>query len=1237
MCIPYYDKLDRILDGAVSHGGIGAPPLARHIEEPTSAMSRGTYWFIIPFLWKYYWRPIKQEEIPAIREDDGAAASLGSFRKFQAAQDSKYAKKHDGAVRKKNLGRDLISFFWPQLVAQVCWALLFTVLQYLPPLGLRLLLRFITERETLKLPDHMAYIYIFMMVLGQSVGFAVYGQALMIGRRICVRMRALIVGEVFTKALRREDRSGTVKKAQAVKATDEADGAEEGAAEQTSTDGRIANLVSVDAFLISEVCAYSFYLVSTPFAIVLNVALLYHTLGQSAIAGIAMLILLIPAQTIMAKLMTVFQHKLLAATDKRLEDATEVINFIKLLKFNSWQDKFYERMKISRRSELFALSKLFALTVAGQVLAWGTPVLVTGAAFGWQVLVVKEPLTAEIAWASLILLNMLRDPVAILQDTITQFVRAYTSCNRVQDFLNEPETLKYRQLSKPGPSDPAIGFRDAIFAYPTLDDTSAADEEAEVDDVQPFRLGQLDLNFPAGKLSLVTGPVGSGKSTLILSLLGETVLLQGKVFMPDDHANRDICPVDPQTGLADTVAYCAQTPWLVGASIRDNITFGAPWSRSRYEKVVDACALRRDFEIFELGDLTEVGEKGTTCSGGQKARIALARALYSSSKTVILDDVLSAVDAQTARHIYKNVLQGPLMKGRTCILVTHAVSLCLPAAAFVVMLDDGQVAASGTPSELAASGTLSSEDLDDTAADDDEDAAPQAGTSAFSRLTATIEDDLDGANHDALVAKKAADADKAAELGNKKLVQAETSSQGATSLRTYLLYFKSMGGLPFWLLALTALIGTQVLQVLTNAWVRDWTNANDPSQRIQSLKTWAKSFSNPSGGHSTTYFMVGYLIISVFYLVGVAARVAITCWGSLRASSRLYRGMLKRLLRATLRFFDSTPSGRIINRLSRDMVSIDQQSAEIMTNFINCVLSCAAVLAVVTYSTPQFIFSLVIILVLYYMVGSLYVTTNREIKRFDSVTRSPIFQSFSEALTGSSTIRAYSDSARFIRKLLAENDTNTRCFWYLWQTNRVLNNLSNFVGSLITISACVLALHSPSMSAGDAGFSISYACKYLTCEPGANGQVSFTDYVLWVVRMYAAAEMSMNSVERVAECKSIPNCVHSAGAHSCLTDLDLDVEEEDSKRGVEPPAYWPSRDGSVVVSNLTCKYAPQLDPVLKDVSFTIGPKEKIGICGRTGSGKSSEFSRCRVHRGRRGLNLRRFLVVTEDNTTVMAL
>lgn len=995
----------------------------------------------------------------------------------------------------------------------------------------------------------MAIVYIAMMAMGQSVGVMVIGQALMLGRRVCVRIRAVIIAEVFAKALRREDRSGAVKKQR--KEGEEV--SEDEDAPESSSDGKVANIVSVDAFTISEIGAYIFYLVSCPLGIVINLVLLHHTLGAAAWAGVAVLLFLVPVQTVIGKLFTLFQRRLMAATDRRLEDVTEVISFIKLIKYNSWQDKFFDRMSASRKHELSVLAQRFGLIVFSNVVIWGTPVLVTGSAFGVHVLVLKQPLTADRAFASLVLFNMLRDPLALAQDTITRLLQAYTSCSRIQDFLNEPDTLKYAQLSTPGPSDPAVGFRDALFAYPGTDAESAAEN-------QRFRLGELDLSFPPGKLSVVTGPVGSGKTTLILSLLGETVLLKGKVFMPDDMANRDICPVDPVTGLTDTAAYCAQNPWLIGASIRDNIVFGSTWDAARYDAVVAACALRRDFEIFDLGDATSVGEKGTTTSGGQKARIALARALYSTAKTVILDDVLSAVDAQTARHIHKHVLMGPLMEGRTCIIITHAVHLVVPSSAFVVMLDAGQVVASGTPASLSASGAL---DLEPRTPIDEEDYATsaKASTVVAELVEDIIEETLDGDEHEALIAKKVHDAHEAVPSDyDKQLVQKESTGQGAVGAETYGLYFRSMGSAPFWVLIVCAFIGTQGLQVLTTAWVKEW------SEHARQAFT--------GEGHSTMFYLLVYMAISGLYLIGIAVRMIFTFYGSLSASRKLYNRMLKRILGAKMRFFDSTPSGRIMNRLSKDMSSIDQEAAEIIAYFVNCVLSCMAVLAVVAYSTPLFLFSLVFIVALYWAVGTLYVTTNREIKRYDSVSRSPLFVSFSEALVGMATIRSYGDSARFIRKLLNEIDTNTRCFWYLWQANRVLNNLSNFVGTLVTVSASVLALSVPGMSAGAAGLSITYA-------------LSFTEYVLWVVRLYAAAEMSMNSVERVGEY------------------LDLEVEEEDKAKGIEPPAYWPSSDGSVVVENLTAKYAPQLDPVLKDVSFTIGPREKIGICGRTGSGKST--------------------------------
>lgn len=968
------------------------------------------------------------------------------------------------------------------------------------------------------------------MAIGQSVSVVVYGHSLMLGRRVCIRMRAIIVAEVFAKALRREDRSGSVRQ----------HGAGESALDtpESSSDGKINNLVSVDAFTISEICAYIYYLASCPLALVVNIALLFVTLGPAAIAGVAVLVALIPLQTLMGKLFTMFQRRLMSATDKRLDAVTEIISYIKLIKYNSWQTKFLERMSGTRKTELGALAQRFALITLSNILVWGTPVLVTGAAFGVHVLVLKQPLTPDRAFASLVLFNMLRDPLALMQDTLTRLLQAYTSACRIQDFLNEPETLKYKQVSVPGPSDPTIGFHDALFAYPGDEGNTCL----APDEPQRFRLGELDLSFPKGELSLVTGPVGSGKTTLILSLLGETVLLKGEVFMPDDHASRDLCPVDPITGLSDTTAYCAQTAWLVGATIRENIVFGSVWDETRYKDVVHACALERDFEIFDLGDETEVGEKGTTCSGGQKARIALARALYSPAATVILDDVLSAVDAQTAQHIYRNVLKGPLMKGRTCILVTHAVGLCLPAAAFVVMLEDGKTFASGTPAELIASGALHSEPTTPT-----EEEGPQStlkpdvsglslqrtGSRRRSVLQGgdvddSIEDNLDGLDYDALVAKKkldaiaagdglvrsssrngTADAKDAEDYNtNKQLVQDESSQKGSVGLATYLLYFRAQGGLPFWLVLFVAFIGSQILQFLSNWWIKEWAAAGNAAEAT------APRLEIDHGVRSSTlkprpmqYYLYVYLGISGVYLVAIAARVGVSFIGSLHASSTLYKRMLERILGAKLRFFDATPSGRIMNRLSKDMSSIDQETTEILSYFVNCVLSCATVFVVVAYSSPAFLIALPIITLLYWMTGTLYVTTSREIKRYDSVTRSPIFVSFSEALVGMSTIRSYADSGRFMSKLLGELDTNTRCFWYLWQSNRVLNNLSNFIGTLITVSAAVLALRSETMDAATAGLSITYA-------------LSFTEYVLWVVRLYAAAEMSMNSVERVAECKS---------------------------------------------------------------------------------------------------------------------
>ena len=734
-----------------------------------------------------------------------------------------------------------------------------------------------------------------MMAGGQCVGVVAMGQSLYIGRRLCIRMRAVIISEVFAKALRRQDVAGSVKKAKL-----DQNGKPMVDDQSAASEGKIANLVSIDAFQISEICAYIFYLWSCPFALVINSFLLYNTLGVASFAGIAVLVLLVPIQALVGRLYTIIQRRFMAATDVRLEAVTELIAHIKLIKFNAWESKFFDRMSVARKNELHVLAQRFATNVVQNIIIWNTPVLVTASAFAIHSLVLKHPLTADRAFSSLILFNMLRDPLALFQDTLTRLLQSYTSCVRIQAFLEEPDTLKYKQISRPGPADPAIGFEDAFVGYATPDEIKDAEFE-------PFRLGKLNLAFPTGSLSVITGPVGSGKTTLILSLLGETNLLSGKIFMPDDHANRDACPVDPVTNLSDMIAFCAQMPWLVGTSLRENITFGAPWNKTRYNAVVDACALRKDFEIFELGDETEVGEKGTTCSGGQKARIALARAMYSPARTIILDDVLSAVDAQTARHLHVHCLLGPLMKGRTCILVTHAVNLVVPSAGFVVMLDAGQVIASGTPAELTASGAL---DLAEDASEhtlldaaeakmDGDDATPNSSTLTPDSPGEMADDRLDGVKADALETAKLISTDNndtQALKVSKQLVQAETQETGSVGFTTYLLYFRAQGGLIFWIILLTAFGGSQLLQVATNTWVKLWANSNDQHASLSAQFT-----AMVSEKRSTQFYLGVYCAISGLYIVGIAARVGVNFYGSLFASRKLYNRLLRRILGAKMR------------------------------------------------------------------------------------------------------------------------------------------------------------------------------------------------------------------------------------------------------------------------------------------------------------------------------------------------
>jgi ABC-type multidrug transport system fused ATPase/permease subunit len=478
----------------------------------------------------------------------------------------------------------------------------------------------------------------------------------------------------------------------------------------------------------------------------------------------------------------------MAATDKRIHTTNEVLQNIRIIKFFAWEHRFSNIVNEKRSAELKALRSKYILW-AFAVAVWNTvPVVITFFSFLVYTMVEKKPLYPSIAFTAISLFSILRVPLDQLGDMIAHVQESKVSVDRVEEFLNEEETEKYEQLRHDNLDEDGnqmIGFKNATFSW--------GGKEAVGEEISTaFRLMDMNIKFEIGKLNIIAGPTGSGKTSLLMALLGEMTLIKGKVFLPGGYSREDVRP-DPETGLTESVAYCAQQAWLVNANIKENILFAAPLDEKRYKNVIVACALERDLEILDAGDETLVGEKGITLSGGQKQRISLARALYSNSKHVLLDDCLSAVDSHTAKWIFDNCIRGPLMHERTCILVTHNLALCVPQSRYVVLLDNGKIEIQGPSEVVMASGKLG-EDVNKS----------RPGSVAVSRIPSrvpssvgdesgdTLIEDTEPANGNGTTSRRMSKV-KSIDKAPKKDAMQETKAEGGVKWTVLALYLKSMG------------------------------------------------------------------------------------------------------------------------------------------------------------------------------------------------------------------------------------------------------------------------------------------------------------------------------------------------------------------------------------------------------------------------------------------------------------
>ncbi|XP_071386567.1 ATP-binding cassette sub-family C member 2 [Centroberyx affinis] len=921
-----------------------------------------------------------------------------------------------------------------------------------------------------------------------------------------------------------------------------------------STVGETVNLMSADAQRFNDVTNFIHLLWSCPLQIVLCIVFLWLELGPSVLAGLAVMVLMVPINGLLATKARKIQVENMKFKDKRLKIMNEILNGIKILKLYAWEPSFQAQVEGIREEELIVMRKFAYLNSVSTFIFACAPALVSLATFAVFVGVSSENvLNAEKAFTSISLFNILRFPLATLPMLIAAMVQATVSRKRLEKFLGG-EDLDSDSVSHDPSFNTAVSVCDGSFAW---------EKEAEA------VLRNVSLDIKPGRLVAVVGAVGSGKSSLVSALLGEMHSIKGSV------------------NIQGSLAYVPQQAWIQNATLRDNILFGSAHEDRRFQQVLQACALVPDLELLAGGDLTEIGEKGINLSGGQKQRVSLARAAYSQADIYLLDDPLSAVDSHVGNHLFDQVI-GPngLLRDKTRILVTHGVSF-LPYVDEIVVLVDGVVSEVGSYHSLRARRGAFSDFLDTYAKEQSNktqtEAEPGIDTAEV-ELVPEVEDPQADSPLDDVVSvtlkressirrsqrngsvrlRKNSSIKKTAAVEESKkgqrLIEKETMETGQVKFSLYLQYLRAMGWGYSAIVFLVYFI-QNVAFIGQNLWLSDWTN-DAVDYYNMTYPTWKRDTR-----------------VGVFGALGVAQGVFVFLGtlllanGSIAASRILHSRLLNNILRVPMLFFDTTPTGRVVNRFAKDIFTVDEAIPQSFRSWIICLLSVVGTLFVICLATPFFTIIIIPLAVVYYFVQRFYVATSRQLRRLDSVSRSPIYSHFGETVSGLSVIRAYGHQERFLKHNEITIDENLKSVYPWIVSNRWLAIRLEFLGNLVVFFAALLAVIArESLDSGLVGMSISYA-------------LNVTQTLNWLVRMTSELETNIVAVERVSEYAELEN-------------------EAKWVSDTRPPEKWPEA-GRLRFENYKVRYRPELDLVLHGVTCDINSTEKIGIVGRTGAGKSS--------------------------------
>ncbi|XP_071455080.1 multidrug resistance-associated protein 1-like [Hetaerina americana] len=1020
------------------------------------------------------------------------------------------------------------TFFFGSFLKLIC-----DLLTFVNPQLLRALIDFVAGEE----PMWKGYLYAGLMFLTSVIQTLILSQYFYRMTLVGMRTRTALIAAVYRKALLMSN-----------------------AARRESTIGEIVNLMSVDAQRFTELTSYINMIWSAPLQLILAFYFLWQTLGPSVLAGLTVMIVLIPLNGAIGSCLKSLQIKQMKNKDQRVMLMNEIFSGMKVLKLYAWEPPFVQKILTIRNKEMKTLRQA-AYLYAGTDFMWScAPFLVSIVTFATYVLIDENNvLDASKAFVSLTLFHAMHMPLVVIPQLIIFMVQVKVSVHRLNKYMNSGELDPTCVSHDKSENDPVV-VENGTFTW-NLDDRPV--------------LENINLHVRRGGLLAVVGSVGSGKSSLISAILGEMEKISGRI------------------NTQGTTAYVPQQAWIQNATLRNNIIFGKEFRSQAYKHILSSCALKLDIDMLPAGDQTEIGEKGINLSGGQKQRVSLARAVYHDADMYLLDDPLSAVDSHVGKHIFENVI-GPkgCLSNKTRILVTHGITY-LPNVDQIVVMKDGKISEHGTYEELLQKKGAFAEFLihhlqevgeDECIAEEGLDNIRQQlestiGSEEFKRQistssSTTLESDSPGSRHKyptkSLSRKKSNDTrasgsvqvvkieseTKRGSILGEKLIEVERAETGMVKLSVYSHYFTFFG---IFLSAVTIVMNivSQAFSVGSNLWLSAWSNDNTTIE------------SSRRDMYLTVYGVLG---------VGQATSVVLSSLslfvGSIRAAQSLHHDMLSKVMSAPVSFFDVTPVGRILNRFSKDIDILDTKIPQLLKGWTDCIFAVLATLFVISYSTPIFVAVVIPIGIIYYLIQRFYIATSRQLKRFGFLSTSPIYSHFGESITGVSTIRAYCVQQRFIEESENAIDFNQSCHFANRISNRWLAIRLEMIGStIILFSSLFVVIGRDTINAGIVGLSVSYALK-------------ITHMLNWLVRITCDVETNIVAVERIKEY------------------AEIEKEAPWEIPSTKPPPGWPSV-GKVEFRNFQMRYREGLDLVLKGINCTVNGGEKVGIVGRTGAGKSS--------------------------------